>query len=157
VLDAVVERAEVDVPGELAHARAHEMWDQMSRTMARQGIDKETYLRISGKESEEDLVHEAIPDAVQALKREAVLAAVVEAEGIDPTEEEILHELEHPAEHEGVKVEKLFERLRSAHRLDQFKAEVATNRAAELLAEEAKPVAKPAEEPAETGEVESDA
>jgi trigger factor len=140
VLDAAVENATVEVPDELAHARAHEMWDQMTRTMARQGIDKETYLRISGKESEEDLIHEAIPDAVQALKREAVLAAVVEAEGIEPTGEEILHELEDPAEHEGVKPEKLLERLRSAHHLDQFKAELATNRAAEFLAEEAKPV-----------------
>ncbi len=148
VLDAVVEEAEVEVPEELAHARAHEMWEQMSRTMARQGITPETYLRISGKESEEELVHEAVPDAVQALKREAVLAAVVEAEQIAPTEEEILHELEHPAEHEGVKPEKLLDRLRSAHQLDSFAAELAVNRAAELLAEEAVPVAMPEPEPA---------
>ena len=40
------------------------------------------YLRITGKD-EETLAHEAEPEAEQALRREAVLAALVAAEQID--------------------------------------------------------------------------
>ena len=43
---------------------------------------------MTGK-TEEELVTEAEPDAEQALKREAVLAAIVEAEGIEVTDEEV--------------------------------------------------------------------
>ena len=47
---------------------------------AHQGISKEIYLQISGR-SEEEIVDEGKADAERQLKREAVLAAVVEAEG----------------------------------------------------------------------------
>ena len=67
------------------------------RALARQGISKETYLRIAGKD-EETLAHEAEPEAAEALRREAVLAAVVEAEQIEPTDEEVLEALEPAAE-----------------------------------------------------------
>ena len=86
VLDAAVAEAEVEVPDKLVHARAHELLDETLTALARQGISKETYLRIAGKD-EETLAHEAEPEAAQALKREAVLAAVVEAEGIEPTDD----------------------------------------------------------------------
>ena len=47
-----------------------------------QGIDPASYLQMTGKD-EEELVTEAEPEAELALKREAVLAAIVEAEGIE--------------------------------------------------------------------------
>ncbi len=61
-----------------------------------QGISKEMYLQISGRE-EEDIVAEGKPDAERQLKREAVLAAVVAAESIEPSEEEVLEALEEAA------------------------------------------------------------
>jgi trigger factor len=140
VLDAVVAEAQVEVPHDLVHARAHELWERTVHTLGQQGISREAYLRIAGKEDEHEIVDEAMPDAERALKREAVLAAVVEAEGIEPTEEEMLEALEHPAEHESTTPAKLLERLKSANRLDSFKEDLATRRAVELLAEEATPI-----------------
>ncbi len=43
------------------------------------------------------------------LRREAVLAAIAEAEEIEVTEEEMLEALAHPAEHERTTPEKLLE------------------------------------------------
>ncbi len=40
--------------------------------------------------TEEDTIEQAKPDADQALRREAVLAAVAEAESLEPSEEEML-------------------------------------------------------------------
>ena len=64
------------------------MWHRTSRRLAQQGIDPRQYLQMVGK-AEEELVTESEPDAEQALKREAVLAAIVAAEGIEVSDEEI--------------------------------------------------------------------
>ena len=138
-LDAAVANATVDVPEALVGARAREMWEQLSSTLARQGISQEAYLRISGK-TEEQLVEETRPDADRALRREAVLAAVVEAEGIEPTDEELVEALAHSAEHEGTTPEALLARLRDAGRLDALKRDLAARQAVSLLARSAKPI-----------------
>jgi trigger factor len=106
--------------------------------LGRQGISKESYLRFSGRD-EEGLAHEAEPEAAAALKREAVLAAIVEAEKIEPTDDQIRGALEPTAEREGIKMDKLLERL-SATGLDRIRHEVATRQAVELLVAEAKPI-----------------
>jgi len=138
-LDAVVDGATIDVPEALVEARARELWEQLGNTLARQGISKEAYLQISGK-TEEDLVQDAKPDADRALRREAVLAAVVEAEGIEPTEEELVEALAHSAEHEKTTPEKLLARLRDAGRLDPLKRDLAARRAVDVVTEAAKPI-----------------
>jgi trigger factor len=139
VLDAAVAEAQVDVPDKLVHARAHEMLDGTLAALARQGIDKETYLRITGKD-EETLAHEAEPEAAAALRRDAVLAAVVEAEGIEPGEERILQEVEPAAERAGSTPRQLLERLRSSGRLDRVREDVAGQMALELLVSESRAI-----------------
>ena len=89
VLQAATDEATVELPDQLVHARAHELIEQTLSALARQGINKETYLQITGKE-EEELAHDAEPDAAAALRREAVLAAIVAAEQIEPSDEELV-------------------------------------------------------------------
>ena len=139
VVEAAVAEAEVDVPDKLVHARAHELLEDTFSVLARQGISKEAYLRITGRD-EETLAHEAEPEAAAALRREAVLAAIVEAEKIEPTDEQVREALEPTAERQGTTAEKLFEQLESAGRLDRVRTEVATRQAVELLVAEAKPI-----------------
>ncbi len=140
-LQAAVDNATVDVPAALIEARARELWERMLHTLSHQGISREIYLQISGK-SEEEIVEEGRPDAEQALKREAVLAAVVEAEGIDPSDDELLEALSADAERTQTSPKKLLERIRSAGRLDTLKEDVAQGLAIDLLVESAKPPQK---------------
>jgi trigger factor len=137
VLDAVVSEAEVDVPDTLVEARARELWERMLHTLGHQGISREHYLRIAGK-SEEELLAEARPDAEQALRREAVIAAVVEAEGIEPVDGDVLAALEASAAREGTTPEKLRDRLEKAGRLDEIKDDLAQRQAIDFLAEHAR-------------------
>jgi trigger factor len=139
VLDAAVAGAQVEVPDKLVHAQAHELLEQTLSALERRGISKEAYLRIAGKD-EETLAHEAEPEAEQALRRQAVLAAIVQAEQIEPTDEQVLEALGPSAEREGISAEKLLERLRSAGRLDRVREDVASSQAVELLVREAKPI-----------------
>src|SRR5436305_1842724 len=112
VMDAAVAEATIEVPPKLVHARAHELLSQTLQALARQGISKEAYLRISGKD-EEALAREAEPEAEAIIKREAVLAAVVQAEGIEPSDEQLLDEIRPVREREGRNPEKVLEQLRS--------------------------------------------
>jgi trigger factor len=137
-LDAAVAKATVDVPDALVEARAKEMWESMLHTLAHQGIDRQTYLRLSGK-SEEETLEQTKPDAEQALRREAVLAAVAEAESLEPTEDEMLEAVAEAAPAERVSPKKLLERLRSNGRLDSLKDDLAQRKALDLIAESAKP------------------
>jgi trigger factor len=89
VLDSAVDQAKVDIDHDLIHAKAHEMWHETSRRLQRQGLDPQQYLAFTGK-TEEELVTEAEPEAERALKRESVLAAVVDAENIEVTDDELL-------------------------------------------------------------------
>ncbi|HYB27087.1 MAG TPA: trigger factor [Solirubrobacteraceae bacterium] len=139
VVEAAVAEAEVEVPDKLVHARAHELLEDTFAMLARQGISKEAYLRISDRD-EETLAHEAEPEAAAALKREAVLAAIVEAEGIEPSDEDVREALAPTAERQGTTVDKLFERLHSTGRLDRIRGEVANRQAIERLVADAKPI-----------------
>jgi trigger factor len=120
-------------------ARARELWERMLHSLSHQGISKEAYLQISGR-SEDDILAEAKPDAERALRREAVIEAVVEAEGIEPSEGDVLDALQATAAREGTTPEKLRRQLEKAGRLDDLREDLAQRRAVDLLAEEAKPI-----------------
>jgi len=136
VLDAVVREATVDVPESLVEARARELWERMLHSLGHQGISREAYLRIAGQD-EEQIIAEARPDAEQALRREAVIAAVIEAEGIEPAEGDVLDALQAAATRENTTPEKLRDRLEKAGRLDDLVDDLAQRQAVDLLTEHA--------------------
>ena len=138
-LDAAVANATIEVPDALVEARARELWEQMIHSLSHQGISKEAYLRISGRE-EDEIVEQGKDDAAQALRREAVLAAIIEAEAIEPTGDEVLEAVGQAAEGQE-SPKKLLERLKSAGRLDALKEDLAQRKALDLVTESAKPVA----------------
>jgi trigger factor len=139
VLDAVVKEATVAVPEALVESRARELWERMLHSLGHQGISKEAYLRIAGQ-SEDELLAQARPDAEQALRREAVIAAVIEAERIEPSEGDVLDALQATAAREGTTPEKLRGRLEKAGRLDDLREDLAQRAAIDLLASEAAPI-----------------
>ena len=143
-LDSAVKAASVTIPDTLVEARARELWDSMLHSLSHQGISRDAYLRIAGR-GEDEIVEQSKPDAEQALRREAVLAAIIEAEGIEPTEEEVLEAVEQAAGDTSPK--KLLERLKSSGRLDSLKQDLAQRKALDLVADSAKPVAAEATTP----------
>jgi trigger factor len=140
VVDAAAAEATIDLPEALVDARARELFDRLVRTLERQGISRDAYLRISDK-TEDQLIAEARPEAERALRREAVLAAVVEAEQIEPSEQDVLKALEHEAvHHQQTTPEKLRKRLADQGRLDDVIEDLAARQAVDLLVSEAKPI-----------------
>ncbi len=139
-LDAAVSAAQVELTPELVSARAREMWERMLHSLSHRGISREAYLQITGRE-EGEILEEMSPEAELALRREAVITAIVAAEGISPSEEELIEALASTAEREQVEPQKLLADLRSAGRLEEVREDLAARQAIDLLAAEAKPIA----------------
>jgi trigger factor len=138
-LDAAVAQAQVPVTSALTEARAKEMWERMLHSLSHRGISREAYLQIAARE-ESEILADMQPDAEQALRREAVLTAIVAAEGIVPSEEDLLEALGPTAEREGVEPEKLLEDLKRAGRVEEVREDLAARQAIEFLAERATPI-----------------
>jgi trigger factor len=145
-VDAVVAQAKLDVPHELVHEKAHEMWHRTARRLAAQGVDPRRYLELSGK-TEEELVKEAEPDAELALKREAVLSAVVKREGIEASDEEVEEALRQAVEGSAggrevseKQLKRAVKRARSQGAEDALREDIAMRKAVDLLVEHAKPI-----------------
>jgi trigger factor len=132
-LDAVVAGARVGITPQLVKARAREMWERMTHSLSHRGISREAYVRVLGR-SEEEILADMESDAEQALRREAVLTAVVETEGIEPSEQELLEALTPIAEREGVEPQKLLDELRRAGRLEEVREDLAAREAIDVIA-----------------------
>jgi trigger factor len=138
-VDAAVDAASVEVPDGLVTARAGERWERVERQLASRGMDPDAYLQMQGK-TREELIEESKPDAERELKREAVVTAIAEAEGIEVSDEELVEALEHSAEHERTTPQKLLERLRENGREAMIVEDIKARKAIELVAESAKPI-----------------
>ena len=138
-LDAAVARAKVEVPAALVQARARELWDQTLHSLSHRGISREAYLQIADR-TEDEILADAAPSAEQALKREAVLTAVIAAEGIAPTDEDVAEALQPLAERDDSTPDKLLADLRRRGRLEELREDLAARKAMDLIAESAKPI-----------------
>ena len=98
--------------------------------------------QMTGK-TEEELVVESEPDAETALKREAVLAAIVEAEGIEVSDEEIEQALRAsaPPDASDKQLKRALKRARSQGADEALREDIAMRKAVDLIVENAKPIA----------------
>jgi trigger factor len=144
-VDAAADAAELDLPQSLIHAKSHEMWGSTKRQLQRQGLDPASYLQLTGK-SEHELIEDAEPEAERALRRESVLAAVVEAEGIEVSDDELLDSLRQATAQPGgggpseKEITKAFERMKEEGRDEPLREDIAMRKAVDVLVDNATPI-----------------
>lgn len=138
-VDVAVKNAKVGIPEDILRARGEERWERVERQMASQGMNPDTYLQMQGK-TREEIIGESLDDADQEIRREAVLVAIADAEGIEVSDEEMAEELEHAASHERTTGAKLLERLKRDGRHEMVAADIKVRKAIDVIAESAKSV-----------------
>jgi trigger factor len=149
-VDAVAGAATIEVPHDLVHAKAHEMWHQTTHRLQQQGLDPAQYLQLVNKTSEE-LIVESEPDAERALRREAVLAAIVESEGIEVDDEELLEVLREASTEPGKQppsdkaLQRSLKKARARGGDAALREDIAMRKAVDLIVEAVAPV--PAAQP----------
>ncbi|MGH3144321.1 MAG: trigger factor [Rubrobacter sp.] len=145
VLDVVARGAEVEVPDVMVHEKAHEMVESFERSIRAQGMEPEQYYQLAGTDHAE-FEQRVRPDAEDTVKKELVLDAVVVAEGIEASEDAVMHEIEHLAEDSERSTDEIAATLRANVSYGLLEVEISRQRALEFLAENAVPVTMPEEE-----------
>jgi trigger factor len=109
VIDAVVEKASVDVPAVMVDRRVGTILQQTASQLP-EGVSFEQYVAATGRTLEQ-IIEELRPDAEMAVRRELVVEAVADAEGVEVTDEEMEEQVRQDAEATGRAPERLLHEL----------------------------------------------
>ena len=107
-MKAVCEDAKLDIPSGMIEIEIDNMLKDFEQRLAYQGLNVEQYLKMIGK-TEEEMRKEYEPQAIDAIKSRLVLEAIINAEKIEASEDEIKSKMEEMAKNYGKKVEELSE------------------------------------------------
>ena len=105
-IKAVCEDSKLDVPSGMIELEIDNMLKDFEQRLAYQGLNLEQYLKMIGK-TEEEIRKEYEPQAIEAIKSRLVLEAVIKAEKIEASEEEVKAKMEEMAKSYGKDVEEL--------------------------------------------------
>ncbi|MGA2294598.1 MAG: trigger factor [Acidimicrobiales bacterium] len=133
VLMAVSELvSEEAVPEILVESETAERLQELGQRLGQQKLNLETFLQITNQ-TPDQLLDSLRRDAVRAVRIDLAMRALVKAEGLEPTPQEVDDELEQTAKAMGVDAEKLRTNLRDSGRTVAFNAEVAKMNASRWL------------------------
>src|ERR1700691_3104890 len=126
--------AEEAVPGVLIDAETNERLHDLGERLGAQKLTLEMFLQVTNQ-TPEDLLATLRQDALRAVRVDLAMRALVAAEHLDATPEEIEEDLVRTAGAMGVEADLLRENLRNSGRVVSFSAEVAKMKASKWLSE----------------------
>ena len=100
IIDYASNNATLELPDVLVEQEVEIMHDELRGSLARQGIEEASYLKVTGK-SEADLHNDFKPGAEKRVKTLLVLSKVAEAEGVDVSDAEVDGEVARARERYG--------------------------------------------------------
>ena len=139
----VAEGVEAEIPHEMVELQAGRMMEQFKQQLAAQGIPFDQYLKMTGT-TEADFRKQADGPAAEQVKMDLAVEAIIKAEGLEATDEDVENELKNVAEKYGMDLETVKKYLRP----EDVKEQVIREKAVKIVADSAVAVA-PAEEKAE--------
>ena len=133
LIEQVVENMEVEIPECMNKQKCDEMIQDYSYRLQMQGIDLNTYLTYLGQDM--DSFKASFKSGAETqVKASIALEAIVEAEKIEATEEEIDAEVAKLAEQYQMDAEQ----IKAAVTMDQLASDIKTRKAVELIVDSAK-------------------
>ncbi len=134
VIEAVVDRSQVEFPPVLEEAEIHQLIDEQSRRFQMQGGSLEDYLKSINK-TEEQLHEELHPLAHKRVAQSLVLGKVAEEEKVEVDESEVDSEIENILKGASQKKEELREALNAPRSRESIKQVLLTRKTINRLAE----------------------
>ena len=138
VIEKIIENATMEIPEAMIDTQARQLVDEFAQRVQSQGLSFEQYLQFTGMNLDAAL-EQMKPNAVKRIQSRLVLEAVVKAENIEVSDEDVKAEIAKMAEAYKMDVEKLTELMSDAEK-DQMKMDMAIEKAVELVTEAAKEV-----------------
>ena len=130
-----VENATMELPEAMVKSQANRIAEDFVQRLQQQGLSFEMYLQYTGA-TPEKFIESLLPEAESRIKNSLVLEAIAKAENIKVTDKEFDAEIEKMAAMYQMEVDKLKEFMGDAEK-EQIKADMAIQKAAELLAKKA--------------------
>lgn len=135
-LEAVIEKAEMDIPDAMVEFEAENMINDYAMRLRQQGLTIDQYMMFTGMDMD-GLKAQMKPQALKTIQSRLVLEAIVEAEKMEATDEEIEAEIAKMAEMYGMEADKIKETMGEREK-ELMSKDVCLRKAAELIASEAK-------------------
>ena len=138
VIEKIIENAQMDIPEAMIDTQARQLVDEFAQRIQAQGLSFEQYLQFTGMNLDTAL-EQMKPNAVKRIQSRLVLEAVVKAENIEVSEEDVKAEIAKMAANYKMDAEKLAE-IMSEEEKKQIQMDMAIEKAVELVTEAAKEV-----------------
>ena len=138
VIEKIIENAQMDIPEAMIDTQARQLVDEFAQRIQAQGLSFEQYLQFTGMTLDTAL-EQMKPNAVKRIQSRLVLEAVVKAENIEVSEEDVKAEIAKMAETYKMDADKLAE-IMSDEEKKQIQMDMAIEKAVELVTEAAKEV-----------------
>ncbi|WP_042146209.1 trigger factor [Paucisalibacillus sp. EB02] len=138
LINKATDNAEVDVPEVMVESELDRMMREFEQRLQMQGMTLDLYYQFSGQD-ENALKEQMREDAGKRVKTNLTLEAIVKAEKLDVTDEDVNTELENMAGMYGTDTEQLKQML--GGNLDAIKEDLLFRKAIDFLVENSKTVA----------------
>ena len=135
VIEKIIEGAAMEIPDAMVETQAERMVDEFAQRLQMQGLTMEQYLQFTGG-NVQALVEQSKPQALKRIQSRLVLEAVVAAENLTASDEELDAELGRMAEQYKMEVEKLKEMF-AEEDLKSVREDLAIQKAVELVTDAA--------------------
>ena len=100
VIKAVCDNMKVDIPSGMIETETENMLKDIENRLSYQGLKLDQYLKMLGK-TKEEMQKEYEPQAIEAIKSRLMLEAVIKAEKIEATDDEIEEKMKEMAKNYG--------------------------------------------------------
>ena len=135
LLEKAVANAEMDIPEAMIQSQAEQMVEEFQQRVSYQGLSLEQYLQFTGQ-NPETFKESMKPEAEKRIKSSLVLEAIVKAENIEATEEDLNKEFERMAEMYQMDVEQIAGFMQDEQK-EGMKKDIALQKAVSFLVEQA--------------------
>ena len=136
VVEKVVENASMEIPDQMVNEQVAGMVNDYARRLESQGIPFKQYCEITGMTADK-LGDQMRPQALKRIKTRLTLEAVVKAENITASEEEVEKQFDQMAETYKMEKEQI-KNMFGEEQLNQLKEDLAVQAAVDFLVAEAK-------------------
>lgn len=133
IVNKIIENAQMEIPPQMVETQTRQMVQEFAGRLQSQGLSLEQYMQLTGM-SPQQMTDELEPQALKRIQSRLVLEAVVEAENIVATDEEVDKELEEMAAAYMMELDKLKEMTGEEERR-QIANDVAVQKAVDFVVE----------------------
>ena len=131
LVDKIIENSQMEIPDLMVTSQARNMVNEFGQRLQSQGLDLRTYMQYTGQD-EEKMVEQMRDQALKRIQTRLVMEAIVKAENLTATEEDVEEEIKKLADGYGMDVDQVKTYMDDEQR-EQMKMNIAVQKAIDLV------------------------